>query len=445
VIGASGATRSALVRYYCYTATTYGSFIAPIWILFVRSRGVSFAEIGALNALFWIALVFGEIPTGYVGDRVGRRNSLLLGTVVLTVASVALAFSNSFLSFAVIWSLWALGLTFRSGSDDAWLYDLLAADDRTTEFARVRGRAAALGLSVGAITAPVGGYLADVDFRYPFFAGAALAAVGGVVLLTLPESVDGNANDGSDGSDGSDGNGEDDARNEGEERDASADGEIASGSEPGRDSKRDSETTFDVREALAVIRTTLARPPLASFVLYFALLYGVLNVAYIFDQPITRDVALGLGVPESATKTAVGIVYAGFTAASALVSYYTEAIEKRVGIERWFAWCPLVVGATFAVLWLVPLAAIPAFLVGRMVMTASVTLGNQYVNDRVPSVGRATVLSAASMLYALAAIPFEIGGGLIADALSPTVAMAVLGAVLVVASLAIRVLARPVR
>lgn len=52
-------------RYYCYTTTAYGGLVAPIWILFVRSRGMSFAEVGVLDGLFRIALVVGSlsIPT----------------------------------------------------------------------------------------------------------------------------------------------------------------------------------------------------------------------------------------------------------------------------------------------------------------------------------------------------------------------------------------------
>jgi hypothetical protein len=59
-----------------------------------------------------------------------------------------------------------------------------------------------------------------------------------------------------------------------------------------------------------------------------------------------------------------------------------------------------------------------------------VTLGTQYLNDRIESAGRATTLSAASMALSLAAIPFELSGGALADLLSPVRALAVFGGVL---------------
>ncbi|EJN58645.1 MFS transporter [Halogranum rubrum] len=194
-----------------------------------------------------------------------------------------------------------------------------------------------------------------------------------------------------------------------------------------------------------MIRTQLARPPLRAFVLYFALLFGVLQMTYIFDQPVAQATALRLGVPESSSRTAVGLVYSGFTLVAALVSYNTGVIEEHVGVARWFTVVPVVVGVLFATLWVAPLLAVPVFFVARAVNTASVTLGNQYVNDRVESVGRATVLSAASMVYSLAVIPFELAGGVAADVADPTGALAVFGVVLLVGAGAVWVWERPVQ
>jgi MFS family permease len=275
-----------VATYYAYTVTTYASFTTAIWILFVRSQGLSFAAVGALNSVWWAGIVFGEIPTGYLGDRLGRRNSMLLGTGIITAMTVAMAHSTTFGQFAVVYGLWALGHTSRSGSDDAWLYEVLRERESGGDFARVKGRATGIGLAVG--------------------------------------------------------------------------------------------------------------------------------------------------VPESATKTAVGVVYAGFTAVAAVVSYFTGAIEARLGIRGWFVLAPVVVGGLFLALWVLPVLAVPAFFVARAANTATVTLGNQYLNDRIDSVGRATVLSSASMALSLAVIPFELVGGVFADLLSPVRALTLFGGVLVV-------------
>jgi MFS family permease len=388
--------RSPVAKYYAYKATEFVSFTAAIWILFVRSRGLSFAAVGALNSVWWLALVAGELPTGYVGDRLGRRSAMALGTAIIAVSTVAMGLSSTFLQFAVVYAAWALGQTFRSGSDDAWLYDLLGETDETHEFANVRGRATGIGLAIGAVTTLAGGLVADAtNYAVPFFATAVVTALGIPILLSVPET----------GTSGDD---------------------------------------FTPQAAFRVIRERLTRPPLRGFVVYFALLFGVVNMAYIFDQPIVRDVALGLGVPDSATNTAVSASYAVFSLAAAAASYRAGWIRDRIGIRRWFLVAPVVVAVAFGSLPVFGPLAFPAFVVTRGVTNTSVVLGNQYVNDRVDSVGRATVLSAAGMLYSLAVVPFELAGGVVADVASPTGALAAFGGVLLVGAAVLWVVERPV-
>ncbi|KAB1187929.1 MULTISPECIES: MFS transporter [Haloferax] len=388
--------RSPVAKYYAYKATEFVSFTAAIWILFVRSQGLSFAAVGALNSIWWLALVASEIPTGYVGDRLGRRTAMVVGTAIIAVSTVAMGLSSTFLQFAVVYATWAVGQTFRSGSDDAWLYDLLGETDETQEFASVRGRATGVGLAIGAVTTLAGGVIADAtNYSVPFFATAVVTALGIPILLSVPET----------GTTGSD---------------------------------------FTPQKAIRVIREKLTRPPLRGFVVYFALLFGVVNMAYIFDQPIVRDVALGLGVPPSASNTAVSASYAVFSLAAAAASYRAGWIRDRIGIRRWFLFAPVLVALAFGSLPLFGPLAFPAFIVTRAITNASVVLGNQYVNDRVDSVGRATVLSAAGMVLSLAVVPFELAGGVVADVVSPAGALAAFGVILLLGSGALWAVERPV-
>lgn len=131
--------RSLVRRYYLYRATLSVGFITPVFTLFIL-RSLSFTQVGALSALYSVLSVAGEVPTGYVGDRLGRRASLLL-SVVFTVASLAgFVVADGFLWYAVLYALWAIALTFRSGSMDAWLYDTLDERLDAERFSHVRGR-----------------------------------------------------------------------------------------------------------------------------------------------------------------------------------------------------------------------------------------------------------------------------------------------------------------
>ncbi len=51
-------------RYYLYSLTETQGLIAPVWVLVLQARGLSYTDIGFLGALYWAVLVLAEIPTG---------------------------------------------------------------------------------------------------------------------------------------------------------------------------------------------------------------------------------------------------------------------------------------------------------------------------------------------------------------------------------------------
>jgi Cu/Ag efflux pump CusA len=72
------------------------------------------------------------------------------------------------------------------------------------------------------------------------------------------------------------------------------------------------------------------------------------------------------------------------------------------------------------------------------------SLASQYVNDRIESSGRATVLSTMAMVSGLAVIPFQLGSGVLSDLTSPLTVIAVGGIVLAVGAIAIHLWEPPV-
>ncbi|MCT9095551.1 MFS transporter [Haloarchaeobius sp. HME9146] len=384
---------SSVVRYYLYKATKAVEFYRPVMYLYFLSQGLTFTQIAALEAVYNLTTVVGEVPTGYVGDRVGRRNSLLLGTSVIAATLVGLGFAETFPAFLGLYALWSLGYTFRSGSEDAWLYDTLTVELSEDAFARVRGRGESMALLVGVVGAVVGGYLGSVDLRYPFWVAAGLTAVGIPVLLSMPEpeSVEG------------------------------AGGDVLS-----------------VRRALGIIRGALTRRRLRAFVLYYYVLFAaVLYLVFIFVQPIFETVTLDLGLAQAQVEQALGWYYAGISLVGAALSYNAGAIEEHVGLRTWFLVLPLGVGAALGAMWAVPVLALPVLLLVRGVADTTATLASQYVNDRIESTGRATVLSAMAMVSAVTVVPFQLGSGVLSDAVSPLFALAVAGGVLAVGSVVV--------
>jgi hypothetical protein len=95
-------------------------------------------------------------------------------------------------------------------------------------------------------------------------------------------------------------------------------------------------------------------------------------------------------------------------------------------------------------MYFVPLLALPTFLLIRGVSDVTRSFAGQYINDRIDTLGRATVLSAMAMVSGLAVVPFQLGSGVISDIVSPLFALGVGGVILVVGSGAILLWEAPI-
>ena len=120
--------------------TLAASFIWGINTLFLLDAGLSNTEAFAVNAFFTAGLVIFEVPTGVIADTRGRKKSYLLGTLTLSIST--LAYWWMWYAHAPFWG-WAiasvflgLGFTFFSGAFEAWLVDSLTF----TGYFRERGK-----------------------------------------------------------------------------------------------------------------------------------------------------------------------------------------------------------------------------------------------------------------------------------------------------------------
>jgi len=399
---------SAIFRYYLFKTTEAVEFYRPIMYLYFLSQGLSFTHIVILEALYNITTVLGEVPTGYVGDRIGRRHSLLIGTALISVTLVGIAIASSFLAFAFLFICWSLGYNFRSGTEDAWVYETLSDTNKTDAFSRVRGRGQSIALTAGVGASLVGGYLGGLDLAYPFVAAGAFTALGLVVIMTLdePETYD--------------------------ESDADQMG---------------------IREAWNVVQGAVGQRRLRAFILYYFVLFSAVTyLVFIFLQPVFEAVLRDLNpnlvvsapvsdytfrITAGNVEALLGVYYAAISLVGALLSYRIDAIRSRIGLSGWFVWVPLIVGGLLMVMVVIPPIAFVALFVGWAVVEPTRVLAGQYVNDRVETLGRATVLSAMAMVSALTVIPFQLGSGVLSDAVSPLIALGIAGGLLVAGSITI--------
>jgi len=179
-------------------------------------------------------------------------------------------------------------------------------------------------------------------------------------------------------------------------------------------------------------------------VYYYVVYAAVTYLVFVFLQPVFETVVLDFGASQSQVRSLLGWFYAAYSLFGAGLSYYTGAIRARLGLRTWFLWLPFVVGGALVGMYFVPVLALPTFLLIRGLSDVTRSFAGQYINDRIETVGRATVLSAMAMVSGLAVLPFQLGSGIVSDVVSPLFALAVAGVVLVVSAIGVLLWEAPV-
>ncbi len=367
-------TGSLLSRYYLYRATTAAGFYVPVAILYLRDEGYSLGFVGVAYAIYGAASLAAEIPTGYLGDWLGRRASLAAGAVLRAVTLGLYPVVESGTAILALHVVWAVGRTFRSGTHDAWLYELLSRSLDEDEFARVEGRGSTVRESVSAVGAVCGGVMYTLDPLLPFASSALLALTGLPVLYSFDP--------------------------------VPATGDTA-------------DERFGAGEAVRVLRAQVGRPEIRWLVAYAAVFQAVFLVTRIYEQPALR--AVGLPV------ASLGLLYAAFKLVSAGAAATAGWFEARLGVRGVFALLVPLYAVAYGAVSVVPWLLVPALFLNRGRLSMTRPVRNQYLNDRLAGVGRATVLSGASMVLAAAGIVARLAASRVADTLGPVSLLPVFG------------------
>src|SRR5687767_1381501 len=148
-------------------------------------------QIGSAAAIYVAGACLGALFFGHLADRIGRKRLFMLTLAVYLVATVATAFSESFLWFALCRFFTGAGIGGEYAAINSAIDELIPARVRGTVDLIING-SFWLGTAAGALLSTVllneGIFAADVGWRVAFALGAALGI--GILLIRrfVPES-----------------------------------------------------------------------------------------------------------------------------------------------------------------------------------------------------------------------------------------------------------------
>ncbi|HNQ67735.1 MAG TPA: MFS transporter [Bacteroidales bacterium] len=168
--------RNIFALYVIKTAKWFMLFM-PIIVLFYQENGLSLRDVLTLQAVYSIAVIALEIPSGYLADVWGRKSTIILGAVLGTIGFAIYSFTSGFYEFLIAELVLGVAQSFISGSDSALLYDSLKNENKENQFIKYEGRVLAIGNFAETIAAVVGGFLAEISLRTPFYGQAIVAFI----------------------------------------------------------------------------------------------------------------------------------------------------------------------------------------------------------------------------------------------------------------------------
>lgn len=149
------------------------TFFAPLAIVYFSKVSGSYMLGASIFGITMLAAAIFELPTGIWSDKVGRRNTIILGSWSRVLAYVLYAIGFSYWWLVIGAILEGLSRAFYSGNNNAFLYDTLEESKKVDHYTEYLGKASSMEHLALAISASLGGIIASFSFSWLLWAAVA--------------------------------------------------------------------------------------------------------------------------------------------------------------------------------------------------------------------------------------------------------------------------------
>ena len=162
--------------------------VIPVLPVYLKDLGLKGSDLGILVAIFSLSQMIISPFGGSLADKLGKKLIICLGLVFFTISEFLFAMSHSFILLIVSRILGGFSAGMVMPGVTGMIADISKAKDKAKNF----GYMSAI-INSGFILGPgIGGFLAEVSHRLPFyFAGALgiIAFVISVILIRQPQNT----------------------------------------------------------------------------------------------------------------------------------------------------------------------------------------------------------------------------------------------------------------
>jgi len=326
----------------------FGAVAVPFFLDWGR---ISYTQMFLLEAWFMFWIFAFEIPTGIIADRYGRKASMVLSLLCTAASMFLFGFTTDYYMYFVAEFVGALGVALMSGACEAWIYDTLLKMRKEKDAKRVMSNYSASSTFAMVIAFPLGSMLVGSGVvPYPqalpltFLLSGVTSLLAFLVMLTVHEP------------------------------------------------KYRKQTEHFITAGINGLKHLFKHRSLKAFAINSVLIRSVTFFMFWLYQPLLKAVGIDISLN--------GFVGAGFNLFGMLLLMNVVRLEKWVGTKDLLFYTAVIPGLAFISIVLFKgalLALVGIFLVTSLVQLRGPVM-SAFMNERIESRNRATVLSGISML-----------------------------------------------
>ncbi len=172
-------------KYAIFLITNKRIFAAILSAFYLTIPDVTASSIGLIILISTLASFLLEIPSGYVSDKLGHKEALVISRVLMLVSTTIFLFADS------LWYLIAAGVmlsasqAFMSGTGSAFMHYTLRVLGREKDYAEVIGKVSSIGFAVPIIFTVLIPFLVIYGYKIPFLISLIFDIIGLLAALSL--------------------------------------------------------------------------------------------------------------------------------------------------------------------------------------------------------------------------------------------------------------------
>jgi len=160
-------------------------FVAILGAYYLTIPGVTPKIIGTILLMGNLSGFLFEIPSGYVSDKIGHKQALIISRIAMLISTTFFLFANNIILLILGSIFLSAGFAFMSGTGSAFMHETLRGLKRENEYTKIMGKLASIGFAIPILLMVTVPFLVGISYKAPFAIALVIDVVGFLMAISL--------------------------------------------------------------------------------------------------------------------------------------------------------------------------------------------------------------------------------------------------------------------